>query len=274
MSIMGTRVVRTEDPAFLTRGGTYTADIALPGALHLTLVRSPVAHARIASVDVAEARSAPGVVDVVTGAEVDLAPVKPAPVGHDAMVRPFLATDRVRFVGEPVAAVLTEQAYQGEDAAELVVVDYDPLPAVVDMRAAARDEVLLFPEAGTNTVVGFGLEKPFDEHLFDGCDVVVTAEIVNQRLAAAPLETRAAAAQWGDDGRLTLWCSTQGAQATRDEVAGWLGIEPGAAAGDRPGRRRRRSARRSAPTRSSRSWGGSRSGRDARCAGARPARRT
>ena len=187
MSIMGTRVVRTEDPAFLTRGGTYTADIALPGALHLTLVRSPVAHARIASVDVAEARSAPGVVDVVTGAEVDLAPVRMGPVGDDAMVRPFLATDRVRFVGEPVAAVLTEQAYEGPDAAELVVVDYDPLPAVVDMRAAARDEVLLFDDAGTNTVVGFGLEKPFDEHLFDGCDAVVTAEIVNQRLAAAPL---------------------------------------------------------------------------------------
>ena len=227
MSIMGTRVVRTEDPAFLTRGGTYTADIALPGALHLTLVRSPVAHARIASVDVAEARSAPGVVDVVTGAEVDLAPVRMGPVGDDAMVRPFLATDRVRFVGEPVAAVLTEQAYEGPDAAELVVVDYDPLPAVVDMRAAARDEVLLFDDAGTNTVVGFGLEKPFDEHLFDGCDAVVTAEIVNQRLAAAPLETRAATAQWGDDGRLTLWCSTQNAQATRDEVAGWLGIEPG-----------------------------------------------
>ena len=204
MSIMGTRVVRTEDPVFLTRGGTYTADIALPGALHLTLVRSPVAHARITSVDVAEARSAPGVIDVVTGAEVDLEPVKPAPVGHDAMLRPFLATDKVRFVGEPVVAVLTEQAYQGPDAAELVAVDYDPLPAVVDVRDAARDDVLVFQEAGTNTVFGFGLDEPFDEHLFDGCDAVVTAELVNQRLAAAPLETRAAAAQWGDDGRLTL----------------------------------------------------------------------
>lgn len=224
MSIMGTRVVRTEDPAFLTVGGTYTADVTLPGALHLTLVRSPVAHARITSVDVADARSAPGVVDVVTGADVDLTPVRMGPVGHEAMVRPFLAADRVRFVGEPVAAVLTEHAYQGPDAAELVVVDYDPLPAVVDVRDAARDEVLLFEDAGTNTVVGFGLDTPFDEHLFDGCDAVVTAELVNQRLAAAPLETRAAVAQWGDDGRLTLWCSTQNPQASRDEVAGWLGI--------------------------------------------------
>jgi aerobic carbon-monoxide dehydrogenase large subunit len=225
MSIMGTRVVRTEDPVFLTRGGTYTADLTLPGALHVTLVRSPIAHARIASIDVEEARSAPGVVDVVTGADVDLVPVKAGPVGNDAMKRPFLAKDRVRFVGEPVAAVLTEQPYQGPDAADLVVVDYDPLPAVVDLRAAARDEVLLFEEAGTNTVAGFGLDEPFDEHLFDGCDAVVTADIVNQRLAASPLETRAAAAQVGDDGRLTLWCSTQNAQATRDEVAGWMGID-------------------------------------------------
>src|SRR5690349_9545781 len=92
MSIMGTRVVRREDPVFLTRGGTYTADLVLPGALHLTLVRSPVAHARVATVDVAEARSAPGVVDVVTAADLDLAPVKPSPVGHEAMPRPFLAT--------------------------------------------------------------------------------------------------------------------------------------------------------------------------------------
>ena len=170
MSIMGTRVVRTEDPAFLTRGGTYTADLALPGALHLTLVRSPVAHARIASVDVAEARSAPGVVDVVTGAEVDLAPAKPAPVGHDAMVRPLLATDRVRFVGEPVAAVLTEQAYQGPDAAELVSSTTTRCPRWSTCEPRPRDEVLLFASAGTNTVVGFGLEKPFDEHLFDGCE--------------------------------------------------------------------------------------------------------
>ena len=227
MSILGTRVVRTEDLAFLTRGGTYTADLTLPGALHATLVRSPVAHARITSVDVEAARSAPGVVDVVTGADVDLTPVRMGPVGHEAMVRPFLATDAVRFVGEPVAIVLTEEAYQGEDAAELVDVEYDPLPAVVDMRDAARDEVLLFPEAGTNTVHGFGLDEPFDEHLFDGCDVVVTADLVNQRLAPAPLEARAAAAQWGDDDRLTLWCSTQNAQMVRDEVAGWLGVDAG-----------------------------------------------
>jgi Aerobic-type carbon monoxide dehydrogenase, large subunit CoxL/CutL homologs len=225
---MGTRVVRTEDPVFLSRGATYTDDLIderLTGALHLTLVRSPLAHGRITAVDVIGAREAPGVVDVVAGADIDLDPVLLSGIAEKSMVRPWLATDKVRFVGEPVAAVLTEDAYQGQDAADLVEIDYDPLSAVIGLRAAASDEVLLFDDAGTNTSNGFGLDKEFDEHLFDGCDVVVTREINNQRLAAAPLETRAAAAVWGEDGRLTLWCSTQNAQSARDEVAGWLGID-------------------------------------------------
>jgi carbon-monoxide dehydrogenase large subunit len=225
MSIMGTRVVRTEDPAFLSRGARYTDDLDLVGALHLTLVRSPLAHARITAIDVEEARSSPGVVAVLTGAEIDLAPALLFGGANKAMVRPFLATDVVRFVGEPVAAVLTEEAYQGQDAADLVEVDYDPLPVVIDLKASATDEVLLFPDAGTNTSNGFDHNKDFDPELFEGCDVVVTREIVNQRLAAAPLETRAASAEWGADGRLVLWCSTQAAQAARDEVAGWLGID-------------------------------------------------
>ncbi|WP_219416375.1 xanthine dehydrogenase family protein molybdopterin-binding subunit [Pseudonocardia nigra] len=228
MSIMGTRVVRTEDPVFLSRGGTYTDDLTderLTGALHLTLVRSPLAHARITGIDVEGAREAPGVVAVLTGADIDLAPAKLFAGAPDGMVRQWLATDKVRFVGEPVAAVLTEESYQGQDAADLVEVDYDPLPAVIDLKAALSDEVLLFDEVGTNLAGGFGHDKQFDENFFDDCDVVVTHEIVNQRLAAAPLETRAAAAAWGDDGRVTLWTSTQNAQAARDEIAGWLGID-------------------------------------------------
>jgi carbon-monoxide dehydrogenase large subunit len=230
MSIMGTRVVRNEDPVFLSRGATYTDDLTderLTGALHLTLVRSPLAHAMITSADVEQAREAPGVVAVVTAADIDLVPALLFPAADPGMVRPWLATDRVRFVGEPVVAVLTEQVYQGQDAADLVEIDYDPLPAVVDLRAAASDEVLLFPDVGTNTSNGFGLKNEFDEHLFDDCEVVVTQELVNQRLAACALETRAASAAWGADGRVTLWCSTQNAQSARDEVAGWLGVDAG-----------------------------------------------
>ncbi|OJY37475.1 xanthine dehydrogenase family protein molybdopterin-binding subunit [Pseudonocardia sp. 73-21] len=228
MSIMGTRVVRTEDPQFLSRGATYTDDLIderLTGALHLTLVRSPLAHARITAIDVEEARKAPGVAAVITGADIDLPAALLFPGADKNMVRSWLAADKVRFVGEPVVAVLTEEAYQGQDAADLVEIDYDPLPAVIDLRAAATDEVLLFEDAGTNTSNGMGLDDAFDENFFDGCDVVVTKEIVNQRVAAASLETRAASAVWGGDGRLTLWCSTQAAQGAKAEVAGWLGVE-------------------------------------------------
>ena len=229
MSIMGTRVVRVEDPAFLTRGATYLDDLTderLAGALHLTFVRSPVAHARITGVDVTAAREAPGVVAVFTASDLDdLKPALHFAGAHESMARPFLATDTVRFVGELVAAVLTEHPYQGEDAADLVEVDYDPLPVVVDLKQAATDEVLLFPEAGTNTSNGFDHDKDLDETLFDDCEVVVTREIVNQRVAAASLETRGAAAVWGADGRVTLWCSTQNAQQSKAEVAGWLGVD-------------------------------------------------
>lgn len=229
MSIMGTRVVRTEDPVFLSRGATYTNDLTderLTGALHQTLVRSPLAHARITAIDVEAAREAPGVVAVVTGADLEIAPQLLFAGADGGMVRSFLATDKVRFVGEPVAAILTEEPYQGQDAADLVEVDYDPLPAVVDMKAALAGELLLFEDVGTNLAGGWGHDQEFDEHLFDDCEIVVTREIVNQRLAPVPLETRAAAAAWGDDGRLTIFCSNQNAQGARDEIAGWLGIEP------------------------------------------------
>ncbi|HEX5493918.1 MAG TPA: xanthine dehydrogenase family protein molybdopterin-binding subunit [Mycobacteriales bacterium] len=231
MSILGTRVVRTEDPLFLTRGATYTDDLVderLAGALHVTIVRSPVAHARIVSVDATEALAAPGVVAVVTGADLtDVSPIPPPfPMFNKAMVEPLLATDTVRYVGNAVAVVLTEQRYQGEDAAELVAVDYDPLPPVIDPRESLTDGTLLFTDAGTNLIAEFGSADAFDPHLFDDCEVVVAREIVNQRLAPASMETRAAAAVWGDDGRCVLWCSNQGAQGAQAGVAGMLGIEP------------------------------------------------
>lgn len=229
MSILGTRVVRTEDPKLLTVGGTYVEDLrepALEGAAHVTYVRSPMAHARITGVDVSEARQSPGVVAVLTGADVDLPPVPGTPMTgplSDSIAQPLLARDVVRFVGEPVAAVVTDTRAQGEDAAELVSVDYEPLTPVVDVDDAVRDETLLFPDAGTNVLGEAGAEP--DEGLFDDCDVVVTRRIDNQRLAAAPLETRNAACAWGDDGRLTMWLSTQNAQGARDMILGQLGLE-------------------------------------------------
>jgi aerobic carbon-monoxide dehydrogenase large subunit len=230
VSILGTRVLRTEDPRFLTSGGVYTEDVVderLEGACHVFFVRSPLAHARILGVDVSAALRAPGVVAAFTGADLAGLPViKPAAMFNGGMTRRLLATDKVRFVGEPVAIVVTEQAYQGEDAVELVDVDYDPLPAVVDFASAADNEVLLYEEAGTNVAATFGDPADLDEHLFDDCEVVVTRTILNQRVAPAPMETRAGAAAWGEDGRVTAWIPNQGAQGTQGGLARLLGLKP------------------------------------------------
>jgi carbon-monoxide dehydrogenase large subunit len=225
MSILGNRVLRTEDPKFLSTGGVYADDLRLEGALHVTYVRSTMAHARITALEVKEARSAPGVVEVITGEEVDLAAAPPPlPMFNGSMLRPWLARDTVRFVGEPVVAILSEDRSSGADAAELVFVDYEPLRAVTDLQTAAAEEVVLHPEAGTNVALELNFGR--DESLFEGCDVVVRERVINQRVAPCPLEVRAGAAVWGDDGRLTQWASTQHAHGCRDALAGVFGVEP------------------------------------------------
>ncbi len=233
MSILGTRVLRTEDPGFLTVGAIYTGDVMderLAGACHVFFVRSPVAHARIRSIDASAALGAPGVAAVFTGADLaDLPPLAPPMPGmiNERMSQPLLARDVVRFVGEPVAVVVTEEPYQGEDAAELVDADYELLPPVLDLAEAAGGKPgVLFPDAGTNVAASFGDATALKPDLFDGCDVVITRTILNQRVAPAPMETRAAAAAWGEDGRLTAWIPNQGAQGTRGVLAGMLGIDP------------------------------------------------
>jgi carbon-monoxide dehydrogenase large subunit len=239
MSILGTRVIRTEDPRLLTVGGSYVDDLRVPelaDAARITFVRSPVAHALITGIDVSAAREAPGVVAVLTVQDMDdLTP--PPPPDPDAEVaegapmplggvwsEPLLAADRVRYVGEPVAIVITNSSYQGEDAAELVSVDYEPLPAVIGIGTALETETLLFADAESNIPVTSG--EAADDSIFDGCDAVVSQTIVNQRLAPVPLEGRAAAAQWAD-GKLTFWVSTQNAQISRFILAGALGLDPG-----------------------------------------------
>jgi carbon-monoxide dehydrogenase large subunit len=233
VSILGTRVLRTEDPGFLTTGAVYTEDVQderLNGAVYVHFVRSTIAHAKINSIDVSAAKDADGVVAVFTGKDIaddGVDPVKPMmPNMNQAMTQPLLATDTVRFVGEAVAVVVTEEPYQGEDAIELVDVDYEPLSAVVDATEAKEGQTgLLFPEAGTNVIVKFGDETAIDENLFDGCEVVVSKTIINQRVAPAPMESRSAAAVWDGDGKLTAWIPNQGAQGTKGAVAGMLGLD-------------------------------------------------
>ncbi len=230
-------MVRTEDPRLLTVGGTYVDDLREPElaqAARVTFVRSPIAHALITGIDVSAAREAPGVVAVLTATDLDDLPPPPPDSGLTGTEglpfplgghwsEPLFAVDRVRFVGEPVAMVITDDRYQGEDAAELVSVDYEQLPAVVGVDGALAGESLLFPPAGSNVAVATG--TPADSAAFDGCDVVVEHVINNQRLAPVPLEGRAAAARWAD-GKLTLWVSTQNAQIARFILAGALGLDP------------------------------------------------
>src|SRR5581483_4637465 len=226
MSILGTRVARVEDPRFLTAGGTYLADLKDPlldGALYVTFVRSTLAHGTI-TVDTSEAAGAPGVKGIFTHADLDIGPLPPAlPMLNAAMTRPLLAEGRVRFVGEPIAAVVTERPEQGVDAAELVLVDYEPLPVLVDPEESATSATLLFEAAGSNSAVDLNFGRSDD--LFDGCEVVVTQRVMNQRVNAAPLEVRGAAAAWDGHGRLTLWMSTQSAHGARDGVAALFGLE-------------------------------------------------
>src|SRR5215470_11759551 len=222
MSIMGTRVLRTEDPRLLTNGGVYTDDLRVPeltGAAYITIVRSPLAHGLITGIDTSAAAAMPGVVAVLTAADL------PAPAEDgDPAAEPLLAGDRVRYVGEPVALVLTEGRYQGEDAAELVSVDYDPLPAVPTLGEALTGVTLLFPGTDTN-VLGSGTAGECDDAAFDACEVVIERTIVNQRLARVPLETRALAAAWTGD-RLTIWSSTQNPQLARGAITGALDMDP------------------------------------------------
>ena len=226
MSILGNRVLRKEDPRFLRGEGRYVENLPLEGALAVTFVRSLLAHAHIDGVDATAAATLPNV-QVFTGADVDAGPFGPPPFPglNPGMGRPLVATDVVRFVGDIVAIVVSEDRATGVDAAELVSVDYDPLPAVVSPQDAAKDEVLLYPEVGTNVACRSGSPE-HDEKLFDGCDVVVSGTLVSPRMAPCPLEPRSAAAEVGPDGRVTAWLSTQTPHQDRMVLAGTLGLDP------------------------------------------------
>ncbi|MCC6226550.1 MAG: xanthine dehydrogenase family protein molybdopterin-binding subunit [Microthrixaceae bacterium] len=226
MSIIGTRVLRREDAAILRGEARYVANLQVPelqGALVATYVRSTVAHGLIRSVDVSEAALMPGVVAVFTATDLDLAAPRPRmPWIPAEMARPWLAGERVRFVGEPVVVILSETAVAGEDAAEMVVLDIEPLPTVVNPLDAIADDAPRL-HGITNLAWEVGPDNP-DPDLFAGCEVVVEGSMVNQRLAPCPLEGRAAAASWVD-GRLTMWLSTQAAHAAHGALAGALGLD-------------------------------------------------
>lgn len=227
-SILGNRVPRLEDPKFLTTGGVYVDDVqdpALEGALHVTYVRSTVAHGRILSIDTSDAAAMPGVVGVFTADDLDAADRVSA--FNPTLVRGLLAKGKVRFVGEPVAVVLTEEHYQGEDAAEAVIVDYDILDAVIDPEEAITSTNLLYEDTPSNVcfdTTALGMPDLSGEEFFADCEVVVSGRFINQRVAACPMEVRGSAAAWVD-GRLYQWLSTQHAHGARAGAAQACGID-------------------------------------------------
>ena len=225
-SIFGSAVHRTEDPRFLTGAGRYVEGIPVEGALRASFVRSMMAHARLAGIDVAEAVSMPGVVAVLTASDLDLAPTPPAGNVDGPFQRPVLARDVVRYAGEPLAVVLAADLGRAQDAAEVVRVDYEPLEAVVDARAAASEGApLLFPEAGTNVAHAF--EEGWGEDVLRDADVVVRGRFAHQRLAPVPMETNAILVVPHEHG-LAVWVSTQIPFDVRADLCDRFGLEKGA----------------------------------------------
>ncbi len=219
MSILGNPVLRVEDPRFLRTGGTYVADIPLENPAHVVFVRSTAAAGAITHIDIDEAKQAPGVLAVLTAADLELNPYSNKK--NDVTRRFPLASTHVRFAGEPVAVVIAETVAQAVDAAELVWVDVDTVDAVTTIHDALTNDVLVFPDLGTNVVN----EGSADEIDFSACDVVIDMEIVNNRMNAAPMEPRVAAASWSDDGQLTCWTSSQGAHPAQAKICAVLGLD-------------------------------------------------
>ena len=218
MRILGQRVLRREDPRFLTAGGTYVADVRDPlleDCVHLHFVRSTHPHAELVDVDVSWAIDRPGVRGIFAAVDLDVGDMPPVLPRFDPEVSArVLARDRVRYVGEPVAVIAADSVAAAVDAAEHVTVHYRPYD---------RD-ALLFPERGTDLAASYEVGDPIDD-LFVGCDVVVTTELVHQRMAACPLEARSAASAWDVAGRLHHWVSVQAPHAVKMGLQSIFGLD-------------------------------------------------
>ena len=232
---IGASVRRKEDRRFLTGRGRFVADLALPGALWMHILRSPYAHARLRSIDTAAAQKLPGVVAVFTGADLEQDGVAPmmtmwVMTGADGKKmaippRHALARGTVRHVGEPVAIVIADTAATAADAAELIEIDYEELPAVIGTRAAtASGAAQLHAEAPGNVCTRFTRgDQAKVQAAFAEAAHTVRIDLVNNRLVCAAIEPRAVAAS-AEDGTLTLWSSTQAPHHIRRQVTEELGL--------------------------------------------------
>jgi aerobic carbon-monoxide dehydrogenase large subunit len=224
----GASIKRKEDYRFLTGKGTYTDDIVRPGQLHAHILRSPFAHAKVTSIDVSEARGAPGVVAVFTGADLVAAKVGGIPCGWQITnkdgtkmkepAHPALVTDRVRHVGDPVAMVVAATRAQAREAALRIAVEYEELPAVVGMPEAIQPGApLVWDEAPENTCFDWHIgDAAQTDAAFARAEHVTRLDVVNQRLVANAMEPRAANAEYDRATDMTtLWTTSQNPHLTR-----------------------------------------------------------
>lgn len=226
---VGQRIKRTEDPRLIKGLAHYVDDIRLPDTLFVSFVRSVYAHARINSVDVSEARKAPGVVAVYTGAEIanKIGPVPCASALPDLKIPDYrvLATEKALFVGHPIAAVVATEAYVARDAVDLVMVDYEDLPVVVDVEAAAKGGAVIHDQFGDNVAYKLTAGEGDIESALKAADRVVKQRVIHQRLAPIAMEPRGVLARYfPGEGELTIWSSTQIPHLLRTQLALMIGI--------------------------------------------------
>lgn len=220
--LIGQPLRRREDPRLLRGEGQFLHDLVLPGMLHLAFVRAPHAHAAVTRVDVTKARGLPGVQGVFAAADLPVKPIEPEFIGdgYHAAGWPALARDRVRFVGEPVVVVAARDRYVAEDAADLVEVDYDPLPVASSVeRARQPDAPLVHERVPGNIVFRRDYTQGDVDRIFADAPVIVSGTFRHQRLSGVPMEGRGIAAEWDPRGRLTVWASTQAPHMMRTGLA-------------------------------------------------------
>ncbi|MBJ2154786.1 xanthine dehydrogenase family protein molybdopterin-binding subunit [Variovorax sp. IB41] len=233
----GQAVRRLEDESLLAGAGRYTDDVTLPEQAHLVFLRSPYPHARIVSIDTSTAAAMPGVLRVVTGAEMAAAGVKPMPGaagfkradGGDSASPPryAMASERTRFVGEAVAAVIAETVQQARDAAEAVMVDYEDLPMVVDLAGATAEGAPQVCEEASGNIAAEMRHGSSEAATaaFAKAAHVVALDVINQRVVALTIEPRSVlAAHDAKTDRLTIRMSTQMPSGVRDSVCAAIGL--------------------------------------------------
>jgi len=209
---IGTRTPRKEDPKLIRGRGVFTDDVTLPGMVYVSLVRSPHAHARIRRIDAGAARKEPGVVTVITGKDAEATGVLPVFItvpGMSGSKHMPLATDKARYVGDAIAAVVADTRQAAKRAADMVTIDYEPLPVVVDATKALEPGApILHEELGTNLVFTYPVKGGDIDKAFRDAEVTVKLHLVNQRLIPNAMEPRAVVAKF-EVGELTVWSSTQ-----------------------------------------------------------------